>query len=93
MEVLQYLAQFPHAQDKQSIKTFLQELKSRKYNLTKAETIQLVNSKPTTLPVLYLVSDQVGAYIKLIEECDARLTPEQMEDLLQLCTLLVPKST
>ncbi len=42
--------------------------------LSRAETLQLLNLRPTTLVELHLV----------ISNCEARLAPEQLEELLAL---------
>lgn len=44
------------------------------YNLEKAEIYQLINCAPKSLPVLF----------NCIEECDQRLTDEQMDEILEL---------
>lgn len=44
------------------------------FELEKAEILQLINVAPRSLPVLF----------NTIEECDQRLTDEQMEEILEL---------
>lgn len=46
-----------------------------KYNLTQAEVFSLVNTAPRSRVEIYLI----------IEECEERLTPESVVELLQLC--------
>lgn len=61
-----------HPQSTDSINTFVNEIK--RFELEKAEVLQLINITPQSLPVLYNV----------IEECDQRFSNEEMEELLRL---------
>lgn len=77
LEVHAYLRDRPAgnaagAQTAEGIAMFIQAMPP--YNLEKAEIYQLVNTAPKSLPVLF----------NCIEECDQRLTDDQMEEILEL---------
>lgn len=59
-------------QDAESIDSFVREIK--RFELEKAEVLQLINITPQSLPVLYNV----------IEECDQRFSNEEMDEILRL---------
>lgn len=59
-------------QTPEGIASFVRAVES--FDLEKAEILQLVNCAPRTLPVLF----------NCIEECDQRLSDEQMDELLEL---------
>lgn len=58
-----------------NIGAFMRELQANKLALEKAEKLQLINSAPSSMPVLY----------SLVEECELRFSPEQLELMLNLC--------
>lgn len=83
MQVLLYLDECPCAeQSRESIKNFVEQLRKvstdGKFELTDAEILQLVNCQPRSLVEIHLI----------VEECEERLTPEQAQDLLELCYTL-----
>ncbi|KAL3915259.1 MAG: hypothetical protein SGPRY_007301, partial [Prymnesium sp.] len=73
-QVLAYLEQTDCvSQSREAIKKFCGAV--RKFKLTQAEVMQLVNSAPRSRVEVYLI----------IEECEERLTPAQVQELLALC--------
>lgn len=59
-------------QSREDLQKFLEAIKD--YNLTKAELVQIVNLKPTSLVEIYLC----------VEQCEDRLSEDRIEELLQL---------
>jgi hypothetical protein len=59
----------------ENITSYMRELAANKLDLEKAEKLQLINSAPSAMPVLYA----------LVEECELRFSQEQLELLLTLC--------
>ena len=64
------------AQSRESIGQFLAAVKP--FELTRAETLMLVNSQPSSLVEIHLI----------VEECEERLTLEQRHELLGHCAAL-----
>uniref|UniRef100_A0A914VGW6 DNA-directed RNA polymerase III subunit RPC9 n=1 Tax=Plectus sambesii TaxID=2011161 RepID=A0A914VGW6_9BILA len=78
-ETTRYLEQTPAAtQDADCIKSFLEAVK--KYNLTRAESLMMVNLRPTTPVEVQLI----------VEECEERLTEDQVDELAQLVIKHLP---
>lgn len=59
-------------QTAQNISEFVANIK--RFDLEKAEVLQLINTAPQSLPVLFNV----------IEECDQRFSEQDMDEILQL---------
>lgn len=81
VEIQAYLRERPtsNPEEPQTIANmteFLKALHENQYQLELAEKLQLINSAPTSMPVLFA----------LVEECEQRFTNEQLEVLLDLCT-------
>jgi hypothetical protein len=79
LEVQAYLRDRPagNTQTPQSIERmtgFLKELHEYGISLEKAEKLQIINSAPSSIPVLYT----------LVEECEERLSEEKMSQLVSL---------
>ncbi|GAB5585490.1 hypothetical protein Unana1_00390 [Umbelopsis nana] len=66
-------------QDEEQVENFLRELKQ--WKLTKAEKLQILNLRPKTPVELHI----------LIEECEERYLPEQLEELLELIIRVLPR--
>lgn len=81
-ETIKFLEKTPcNDQSPEIIEKFMKSL--AKYNLTKAEKLQLLNHRPTAAVEIQL----------LIEESEERLTEEKIEELLQLVAeCLIPES-
>ena len=76
-QILTYLEQTEcMGQTRESIITFTTAV--AKFNLTQAEMISLVNTAPRSRVEVYLI----------IEECEERLSPDSVAELLQLCNRL-----
>lgn len=80
-ELQVHLQQRPAGNDKspqsaENISQFMTALRSSGIFLEKAEVLQIINSAPSSLPVLYT----------LVEECEERFTDQQSEHLLELCS-------
>lgn len=65
------------SQSREAVKSFSTAL--HKFKLTPAEVMSLVNTVPRSRVEVYLI----------IEECEERLSPEQVQELLQLCDELL----
>lgn len=82
-QVLSYLDERPCAeQSRESILNFVEELQklssAGNFELTGAEILQLVSNQPRSLVEIHLI----------VEECEERLTQEQVQTLLKLCYTL-----
>ncbi|XP_061755217.1 DNA-directed RNA polymerase III subunit RPC9 isoform X2 [Nerophis ophidion] len=78
-ETLKYLSQMPCSrQSPEMVKEFLSSMKHQK--LTKAEKLQLMNHRPQTAVEMQL----------MVEESEERLSEEQIEDLIQTISQLLP---
>jgi DNA-directed RNA polymerase subunit F len=82
-QVLSYLDERPCAeQSRESILNFVEELQklssAGNFELTDAEILQLVSNQPRSLVEIHLI----------VEECEERLTQEQVQTLLKLCYTL-----
>tara|TARA_B100000513_G_scaffold94503_1_gene39968 strand:+ start:1451 stop:1819 length:369 start_codon:yes stop_codon:yes gene_type:complete len=82
-QVLSYLDERPCAeQSRESILNFVEELQklssAGNFELTDAEILQLVSNQPRSLVEIHLI----------VEECEERLTQEQVQTLLKLCYML-----
>jgi len=78
-ETLKYLERTPAAhQSPEVIANFVSRLEP--FNLTKAEQLQLLNHRPTTAVEIQLI----------VEENEERLTVEQLSELIQLVTTVLP---
>ncbi|CAO3675279.1 unnamed protein product [Umbelopsis vinacea] len=66
-------------QDEEQVYNFLNAMK--RWELTKAEKLQILNLRPKTPVELHI----------LIEECEERYSPEQLEELLELILQLLPR--
>ena len=78
-QVLSYLDERPCAeQSRESILNFVEELQklssAGNFELTDAEILQLVSNQPRSLVEIHLI----------VEECEERLTQEQVQTLLKL---------
>lgn len=79
IEIQSYLRERPtanpeFAQSQESITAFLKALHQEGFELEKAERLQLVNSAPSSEPVLY----------NLIEDCEQRFPEDRVQRLLEL---------
>lgn len=79
VELLAYLRERPagnvaNPQTAENLKRFVQEIESANLQLENAEIVQIINSAPVSMPVLFC----------LIEEADTRFTEQQLEFLLEL---------
>ncbi|KAI8801997.1 calcitonin gene-related peptide-receptor component protein, partial [Cladochytrium replicatum] len=71
-EVISFLSKSPCAeQDRQSVSQLLAKLE--RFNLTKAEKLQIINLKPQSLIDLHLI----------VEEIESRLSDEYKEEILR----------
>ncbi|XP_071479407.1 DNA-directed RNA polymerase III subunit RPC9-like [Diadema antillarum] len=78
-ETIKYLEKTPcHLQSAEVLEAFLKAVAP--YKLTKAEKLQLLNHRPTTTVEI----------MAMIEECEERLTEEQMEELIQVIISTLP---
>ncbi|XP_061818929.1 DNA-directed RNA polymerase III subunit RPC9 [Nerophis lumbriciformis] len=78
-ETLKYLSQLPCSrQSPEMVKEFLSSMKHQK--LTKAEKLQLMNHRPQTAVEMQL----------MVEESEERLSEEQIEELIQTISELLP---
>lgn len=83
VEVAAYLRDRPTGnpempQSEEIIDQFMRAIKDNGIHLEKAEILQLINTAPSSMPVLYNV----------VEECEQRFDTEQLELLLSLCQSL-----
>nr|XP_054765902.1 DNA-directed RNA polymerase III subunit RPC9-like [Lytechinus pictus] len=78
-ETIKYLEKTPCGlQTPEVVEKFLRALTP--FSLTKSEKLQLLNHRPkTTVEIM-----------AMIEECEERLTEEQMESLIQVITSILP---
>ncbi|XP_030848015.1 DNA-directed RNA polymerase III subunit RPC9 [Strongylocentrotus purpuratus] len=78
-ETIKYLENTPCGlQTPEVVEKFLQALAP--YNLTKSEKLQLLNHRPST-------SVEIMA---MVEECEERLSEDQMESLIKVITSMLP---
>lgn len=78
-QVLAHLAATPcTSQTRESIAAFAKA--TAKFRLTQAEVIALVNSQPESRVEIHLI----------VEECEERLSHDEVGELLQLCQTLSP---
>ncbi|CAO3668063.1 unnamed protein product [Umbelopsis ramanniana] len=66
-------------QDEQQVTAFLEEMK--KWSLTKAEKLQILNLRPKTPVELHI----------LIEECEERYTGEELDEILEVVMRVLPR--
>ncbi|KAG2187950.1 hypothetical protein INT44_000700 [Umbelopsis vinacea] len=66
-------------QDERQVVAFLEEMK--KWSLTKAEKLQILNLRPKTPVELHI----------LIEECEERYTGEELDDILEVVMRVLPR--
>ena len=64
------------AQSREGIARFVEAL--QRFQLTRAEELMLINSRPRSLVELHLI----------VEECEERMQEEEMQELLSLCAVL-----
>lgn len=81
VEIQAYLRERPtsnpeYSQTIEGMAEFLKALHEHQFDLEVAEKLQLVNSAPTSMPVLYA----------LIEECEQRFSEDQLLKILELCS-------
>ncbi|KAI9473455.1 MAG: HRDC-like protein [Benjaminiella poitrasii] len=79
-ELTEYLRQTPSStQSPEQIAAFLQALS--KYELTKAEKLQILNLRPRSTVEIYLI----------IEECEERFSEEDLEDMINCVITTLPR--
>ncbi|KAI7906377.1 HRDC-like protein [Cokeromyces recurvatus] len=79
-ELTEYLRQSPvNTQTPDQISNFLQALS--KYDLTKAEKLQILNLRPKSTVEIYLI----------IEECEERFSEEDLEDMINCVVTTLPR--
>ena len=79
-QILAYLEGTPCAlQNRESIVAFMAAV--HRFKLTQAEVVSLINAQPCSRVEIHLI----------VEECEERLSEEQVGELLQLCSELSPE--
>lgn len=82
-ETVKYLEDTPcKYQTDDAVREFLLQLKEKDFRLTKAEKLQIVNHRPTTLVELQL----------LVEENEERFSEEAMNEILEIVEKTLPSA-
>lgn len=80
-ETVKFLEDTPaNRQSEQNVREFMLKLKELNFPLTKAEKLQILNHRPTTLVELQL----------LIEECEERFSEEALQQLIEIINKTLP---
>lgn len=80
-EAIKYLEESPAAhQNEESIRHYLETIKDHGFQLTKAEKLQILNQRPTTVVEFQL----------LIEECEERFSEEAINSILDIVQRTLP---
>ncbi|CAN6671227.1 DNA-directed RNA polymerase III subunit RPC9 [Trichomonascus vanleenenianus] len=80
-DTISYMAERPAGstsapQTAENITAFMKELKANEIELERAERLQIINSAPNSLPILF----------NIVEECDQRFSEDQLNAIIDLST-------